>query len=244
MIKKSLPVLFVAMFGLLGCSVSTIQPMSPIHEYNKSYNLGEPQTSLKDSPLLTIHNVRFTPVYKARYTYQPPRAGSWPVPPITPDQKWVVHYSANNHYIIKSRDYLPWLGIEITPEGEIPFYQKPWINLTGLSRTGIPVTRLEQDYWNPPDLRLFSPTMSDHEDGSFRAVLFYRGKVGDNVILSYQEYVDDMDHPVSQQDFRYDLSRTNEILFRTLKIRVLQATDSEIMFQVAEDDSLPWVPKE
>jgi len=51
-----------------------------------------------------------------------------------------------------------------------------------------------------------------------------------------------MARPAFFQDLKYDLSEGNDIKFKSLKIKVLEATNSKISFQVIDDGGLPWVP--
>ena len=41
----------------------------------------------------------------------------------------------------------------------------------------------------------------------------------------------------------YELTDSKIIMFRTIKIKVLEATNSYISFIVEDDGGLPWMPK-
>ncbi len=84
--------------------------------------------------------------------------------------------------------------------------------------------------------------MIESYTNSFKAELIYTGKMGNVVTISYREYVNDMARPAFYQDLRYDLGEGNDITFKSLKINIIEATNSKISFQVLDDGGLPWVP--
>gem|GEM_PF-2705806 len=99
-----------------------------------------------------------------------------------------------------------------------------------------------------PDPKLFEETAAGsfipvHSGrGSFKAELIYTGRVGEVITISYREYVDDMARPAFYQELKYDLGRENEIIFKSLRVKVIEATNKNITFQVIDDGGLPWVP--
>ena len=80
-------------------------------------------------------------------------------------------------------------------------------------------------------------------DGSFKAELIYTGITGNTISISYREFVDNLSRPAFDHELTYDLNESDEITFRSLKIRVLKADNAKIRFEVIDDGGLPWVPR-
>jgi len=96
----------------------------------------------------------------------------------------------------------------------------------------------EKGIWKPPNPQLFEEVDGDiiggYED-SFKAELIYTGKTDNIIRISYREYINDMARPAFSQELRYDLNEGNEITFKTLKMKVLEATNTKITVQVIDD---------
>ena len=58
----------------------------------------------------------------------------------------------------------------------------------------------------------------------------------------YREYVNDLARPAFAQQLQYEVSKEREIAFRTIRLEILNATNSKIDFRVISDGGLPWVP--
>jgi len=70
------------------------------------------------------------------------------------------------------------------------------------------------------------------QPGSYKRELVYNGKFKETIKISYREYRDDFTHPALDQDLSYDLSESREIVFRDMRIDVLDATNTSIKFRV------------
>ena len=53
-----------------------------------------------------------------------------------------------------------------------------------------------------------------------------------------------MARPAYSQELTYNLSESNIITFRSVKIKISHADNSEIEYSVEEDNDLPWVPRD
>jgi hypothetical protein len=60
----------------------------------------------------------------------------------------------------------------------------------------------------------------------------YNGKVGNAIKFTYREFVDDLARPAFTQDLQYDLTESNVIGFRGLRIEILSATNTKIEYKV------------
>ncbi|MEW5801088.1 MAG: hypothetical protein AB1847_03180 [bacterium] len=101
----------------------------------------------------------------------------------------------------------------------------------------------EKGKWQPPTLQLFEEVDGDiieYHEGSFKAELIYTGKMDNIIRISYREYIDNMARPAFSQELRYDLSEGNEISFQSLRMKVLEATNTKITIQVI-DGELPSI---
>ena len=226
--------LLILLFALSSC-FSPLKNVSPTNVRGKSYEVWKQQTVNPGSPMLTVFNLYLFPTYKPKYKFQPPNAGITEMPPLRPHQRWVAFYSRGRNYIVKSKQYPRWVGIEITPDGELG-NEMAWIDLSG-------PTRMIQSAWKLPEPQLFIETKRYPQEGSFKAELIYDGISGNTLLISYKEYVDDMHRHVSHKELRYDLTKSSKITFRSLRIVVLEATNQYIKFQVSKDGDLPWMPR-
>jgi hypothetical protein len=80
------------------------------------------------------------------------------------------------------------------------------------------------------------------QPGAFTAELIYSGLAGSVVRAVYREYVDDLARPAFSQELQYDLSADRTIAYKSIRIRVIEATNSLIRYEVVSDDGLPWLP--
>jgi hypothetical protein len=146
---------------------------------------------------------------------------------------WIVSIlTGNSTYAVREKG--TWKPS--TPLDYIVFYQ---MHIKGLVR--------EKGIWKPPNPQLFEEVDGDiiggYED-SFKAELIYTGKTDNIIRVSYREYKNDMARPAFSQELRYDLNEGNEITFKTLKMKVLEATNTKITVQVIDDGGgLPGMPR-
>lgn len=71
--------------------------------------------------------------------------------------------------------------------------------------------------------------------GSFGFSLIYNGKNDNNIKIQYREFKDDMARTPFYQDLSYNLKESNIIFFKTLKIKIIEATNQNIKFIVLEE---------
>ncbi len=235
---RKIKIIFIVFISLYisGCGIA-LQSTMPVHRFGKNYEIDKIYTVNTGSPMITVYNLYLFPEYKPKYTFDPPNAGVVNTPPLTPDQKWIAFYSHKNNYIIQSKDYISFLGIEIKPNGELGNTQA-WINLNPIG----PKVRMLQSTWKLPDPQLFVKTEGYPKEGSFKAELIYNGIMNGVISISYREFIDNLARVAFYQELKYDLKESNEISFRTIKIKVLDATNNEIAFKVLDDGGLPWMP--
>lgn len=60
----------------------------------------------------------------------------------------------------------------------------------------------------------------------------YNGRVGDALKFVYREFSGDYVKPAFSQEVQYDLSTSSEIGFKNLKLRVIDATNTEITYEL------------
>lgn len=228
--------LFLLIAILSGCFMNVIR-VAPRHRFNKSYTLKEPQVRAVGNSILRVENVFFSPTFTPRidHNYEG-------VFKLSPGQIWVAVGSLDGeggYLIVPSRDYNSFLSrsseiwaIHITEEGKIG---KGLIS--NLSRKSGSLIKTKEVLFEEID-------QVSTEEGGFAAELIYSGISGSTLRISYREYANDLARPAFSQDLTYNLSESNIITFRSMKIKIYRADNSEIEFSVEEDGGLPWVPRE
>lgn len=231
--------LMIFLIGTYGC-LGPIQAISSIRRTGKTYLLGKTQTVNLGSPMFSIYCLYEIPAFRPKYEFHPPNAGTNKMPPLKPDQKWIARLQYRGNYLILSKEYSQWATIEIKPNGELG-NNKAWVNLQNY-----PLVRMVQNDWKLPEPQLFIQTKGHliEKKGSFKAELLYSGITGTTIIISYREYIDKMARSAFYQELRYDLEQSDEITFRTLKMKIIKANNQNITFKVLDDGGLPWMPKQ
>lgn len=72
-------------------------------------------------------------------------------------------------------------------------------------------------------------------DESFREELIYTGRAGDTVAITYREYKKEFARPAFYQNLTYDVSRSQEVVFRNYRLKLLAADNAGIRFIVLSD---------
>ena len=72
-------------------------------------------------------------------------------------------------------------------------------------------------------------------DESFREELIYTGRTGVTVAITYREYKKEFARPAFYQNLTYDVSQSQEVVFRNYRLKLLAADNAGIKFIVISD---------
>lgn len=72
-------------------------------------------------------------------------------------------------------------------------------------------------------------------DESFREELIYTGRTGVTVTITYREYKKEFARPAFYQNLTYDVSQSQEVVFRNYRLKLLAADNAGIKFIVISD---------
>ena len=72
-------------------------------------------------------------------------------------------------------------------------------------------------------------------DDSFQEDLIYTGRSANTIHVSYREYRKELARPAFFQELRYDLDKSDTIVFRNYRIKVIEATNEIIKYKVLTD---------
>ncbi len=235
MFRLTYGLLLVLITATFGCSSTLpIKKAVPIHSFSKTYSNGDNIQVNAGTTMISILSTYHLPSYRIKTAYRPIK-----LPAITRDQEWVVYHTLGDNYILTTKKY-PYneiFGIEIRPNGELAS-ETPWVEIHNHRR---PV----QDEWHTFDPQVFEPLEGYVlHDGFFRGDLSYNGMTEGVICIAYEEYVNYRARPSFREELSYDLNKSDIIVFRSIKIRVLKADNEVIEFQVIDDGSLPWVSME
>jgi hypothetical protein len=80
--------------------------------------------------------------------------------------------------------------------------------------------------------RYKSGSIIDLKQPNFKQSLIYNGKQGSVIKFTYREYSNDMIRSGFTQDVQYDLSESNVIGFKGVRIEVIHASNTQIVYKV------------
>lgn len=89
---------------------------------------------------------------------------------------------------------------------------------------------------NSAQYKLIS-TPPKYDKGYFRYIALYQGKIDNKIKISFREFIDDTSRPAFTQDIEYQLDKDSGTVvgFKGLRIKVLKATNTDIMYSVIQD---------
>lgn len=233
-------IIFCAIMVLIFMACGPITKRGQEHVFWKNYEINQPSKSSTGSVMILISNQYGYPSFEPRFKQV------FPEGILVPGQQWVASHalrSDESKYVLTSQEFHDDIGIIVNQNGEVvdelpiinkmrkmPF-RKPWIRM--------PLENLK-------DRHLFVRKGTfpiEKMNEGFVAELIYGGVMNNIILLSYREFINDMARPAFYQDLKYDLNVNKVITFRSIKMKILEADNSKIVFQVIEDGDLPWMPK-
>lgn len=217
-----------------GCGAS-IRSVPLEHQFGRNYNIGETYKVSVGSTMVKIENLYLRPAFTPLFDYQPPGAGIGGIRSLgllKAGQIWkaIAIMQDEDGYLLSNQTHDSVLGIHINLDGTVGH---GWMFLNGGSV-------LQSYSWIKEPL--FKKLSGFAEQGSFVAELIFTGLASNTVRIAYREYLDGMARPAFYQELTYDLSESKNIMFRSLKIQILEANNSYIIYSIVDDGGLPWMP--
>jgi hypothetical protein len=196
----------------------------------RSYEIGAVDSARIGDAVVTVGNIYTLPAYSPVQRYEVPSAGLTKPKDLRPNQQWKVTGRASREggYILSHPEFQ--LGLHIGPDGYVDW---GWVNANG--------RKVSQGTWKRNVL--FAPNGEVATDG-FKAELLYNGKSGSVISLTYREFQGDLIRPAFRQNLSYDLSQSRTISYKSIEMRVVRATNSQILFEVLADGGLEWLPRQ
>lgn len=194
----------------------------------KNYDLGVKKSSVVGDPMLRVK----LSSERTYYQSQDPRAKAWGT--YVTQNGWTPKYNLPQNeegdYIITNPSFVKGvIGVAIHKDGT-PISGDPVVRLdyAGSETAKYPLTTISDQLF-----KLITVDMTS--GGAFNFELLYSGKTGNNINITYREYSGNNIRDKFQQELTYDLSESDTIQFRSIKIKVTKATNSNITFTVTED---------
>jgi len=221
----------------LGC-MAQLAKIAPETVLLKNYEIAETKQVSVGESIIGVEKGLDYPTYTVDFDYQPPkipRLSRYQIanPPLVQGTEFsALGRMADGGIVLANDEFMRGWGIHIQPSGHI---QKGWIEIVSL-------------YFYETDVdwtsdKLFSSTSKIGEEGGFRAEIMYSGVSGNTLKALYREYIDDWARPAYAQELQYDLSESKTIAFRSIRIEVIEATNSYLKYRVVSDDDLPWMTR-
>lgn len=245
--------LLLLAFSLSSCATNgMLVPQKPVSVNN--YVLGKELEVTVGSPAVEILRAYEIPAFEVIAEFTPPKAlglpdGAFAKGAIIPARM----IQDGGRYFIGIADWPNGVGLQIASSGIVEAAKNDgWriyrdtVEAYGTVQKVSPYTIKHMGVlttWpKDPFLKMSSVPYLSKEKG-FKAELLYTGITGNSLRLTFREYSNDMARPAFTQELTYNLKESAVIAFRTLKIKVIKATNSSLKFTVIEDGGLPWLPK-
>lgn len=231
-------ILAVTLLILVGCS--PFNRISPDVVLWKSYEIDKRIEKSTGSVMIDLSYRFFYPTFEPLFIQELPDGT------LAPGQQWIAFHvldSDKSKYILTSKQVNDEdIGIIVNHNGEI-FDEQPIINHMKKRPFREPWIRMPLSKSKATELfvRLRDGSTSPPINTGLSAELIYSGVMNKIIVITYREFINDMARPAFYQELKYDLNNTDIIVFRSIKIKVLEANNSNIVFQVLDDGSLPWM---
>jgi hypothetical protein len=209
--------------GMAACATQ-FAPLNPKPLVLRNYTIGAQHSANVGEPIFRVQQAREIPTFVTEYDYRP-RGSRRTVERGT--QFMAVARDAKGKLRLSNLTYDPVGRFMVSPEGDHVSFQ-----LAGSTPQAL---TLDQPLFR-------AVTEVGNQPGAFTAELIYSGVANNIVRAVYREYVDDLARPAFSQELQYDLSGDRVIAYKSIRVRVIEATNSTIRYEVTSDEGLPWLP--
>lgn len=215
--------------GVIGCASPQGQLISPKSIDITSYEIGKPQTKTVGEPMVIKANGFSHDRYIAKKSVDV-LGGN-----ILSGSSWEALYTFEGQTVLTSTSFFNrQIGIIIDNNGD-PIEGKPLIssmviNSNPLARP-MPGTYLYACKECKKGMFEKDPNGLPQQ-GSRKEELIYSGRSGNTITLNYREFTDNFARPAFYQEAKYDLSSSKILTFRDFKIKVINADNSSITFEI------------
>jgi hypothetical protein len=228
----------LALLLLTGCA-PTVTPYSGQKQVVRSYELGQPLSTVVGRPILVVRSTSAAPVYVVTRDYAPPQHDAWKggldYPPLTKGMEFTKVADRSDGLIgISNPDYV----ISI-PGGMIRKEKREAVTIW-ISPSGVVSKTMEGPPWVQEPL--FSQAKDEATGGSaYGAELVYNGFAENRVQALYRERLSGMASETPATPLQFSLNDGKTFAFKSIQIEVLSANSDSLRYRIVSDDNLPWV---
>lgn len=144
-------------------------------------------------------------------------------------QLFINDYSTKKYNLYRNSSNLIF-GVALSKSSDVALIytssDNDGIYSTGFSEFGINFVEPEEE------IEYIKTRATLKEKEFFKQEFIYNGRVGNALKFIYREYINDYARPAFIQDLQYDLSESEIIGFRGLRIQIINASNTEIEYIV------------
>lgn len=142
---------------------------------------------------------------------------------------FINNYNNNKYYLYSNPNDLS-IGLAIPKNSKTAIlYTTSYID--GIYNSGF--TDAGMNFIIPKEkIDYIETTSPAKEKNYYKQEFIYNGRIGNNLKFIYREYVNDYARPAFSQDLQYDLSESNIIGFKGLRIEIFEVTNTQIKYKV------------
>lgn len=217
----------LTVLGLTACASSGPATTAVVPEPTlvKNYDLDVPQSAGIGDPIFDVQTAVIVPAYEVIESHDPGGSLLVRMPDLEPGTLWRAASRREDGSLILRSDAERFWSLLVKPNGIVIGY-----------------TDGEHVVGDWPDTPLLHPvTRLEGQERAFRAQLIYSGLDSETLRATYREFAGDFIRPASSQELQYDISEDSTIAYKTIRIRVLEATNSQVRYVVVDDGALKWL---
>lgn len=231
--KVSRPLLLTWLVLAIGGCVPSLEPPHPTPTVITSYKIGVEQSAGIGDAIFDVQSARKVPEFVALRAHDPGHVRFLPaaIKIEQGDRFRAVGKLETGSYVIRARGDtgVNAAKLVVTPDGHALGYYNGRGGYTGGT-------------W-PTESLFVSAEGLEGQEGAYRAQMIYSGLTGNTIRTAFREFTGDFIRPAFTQELQYNLSQDSTIAYKSIKIQVLEASNSQIRYRVKDDGGLPWVAR-
>lgn len=229
-------VLFAFLLVMTGCASGTA--IQPEFQKVRSYGIGQIYEANTGSAVIEGGRIYTVPAFRPVRSFQPPTPGllEGDIAGINKTQLWKARSKREDGgYFLDTPESYTDRNLKLAVNADGSIADGGWYN------TEIGGNEPDKGEW--PEGKVFERVDSMPLEGSFEFEILYSGTSGENINMTYREYIDGMQRADYSQDLSYNIAEQDTISFRSIQMHIKKATSSSIRYEVIEDGGLPWLPR-